>query len=120
MLVSMTHFRKLGELKGVLGVEKLEVAEDVLLDFFGLGLRIDLLEFEDDLRDGVLAVAAGNDFKAGAIEAKSALGHEKHTLVLAFTQAHAGGEARTRIGVNRHCGEFSGRKAPGGGQPGLT
>ncbi len=34
----MTYFRNLGEIKSVLRVEKLEIAEDILFHFFGFGL----------------------------------------------------------------------------------
>jgi hypothetical protein len=68
--------RPLIEVEGALVVEEGEVAEDVRLDFLRDGFGVDGLKFADDLRDGMLAVAAFDDFQAGSIEAEGALRHE--------------------------------------------
>ena len=82
----------------------MEVAEDVGFDFVGVGFGVELLQVGDELGDGVLAVAAGDDFEAGAVEAESAFGHEKNFLALAFAEADAGGELRFGVGINGHGG----------------
>lgn len=63
-------------------MEELEVTEDILRDFFGLRFGVELLEFRDDLRDGVIAVAALDDFEAGPVEAKRAFGHQQDVLLV--------------------------------------
>ena len=103
-----------------LGVEKLEIAEDVGFDFVGLGFAIELLQVGDEFSDGVFAVAAGNDFEARAVEAESAFGHEQDSLALVFAEADACSELGFGIRVDRHRFDFSGWKEPGGGQPGWT
>ena len=80
-------------------MEELQVAEDVFLDFFGLGLGIEFLQFGDELGDGVFAVAAGDDFEAGAVEAEGTLGHEQDLLVVILAQANAGREAGAGIEI---------------------
>jgi hypothetical protein len=80
-------------------VEELEVAEDVGFDFGGLGFGVELLEFSDDLVDGVLAVAALNYFEAGAVEAQGAFGHQQDLLIVVLAQADAGGEAGAGIEI---------------------
>jgi hypothetical protein len=90
------------EIQGALVVEELEVAENVGFDFFGGGLGIEFLEGRDDLLDGVLAVAALDDFEAGAEEAEGAFGHEEDALMVVFTEADAGGQARDGGGIDRH------------------
>jgi hypothetical protein len=101
-------------------VEELEVAEDVLFDFVGVGFGIEPLQVGDELGDGVLAVAARDDFEAGTVEAEGAFGHEENFLALIFAETDAGGELGFGVGVHRHRFVFSGWKAPGGGQPGWT
>ena len=63
------------KVEGALVVEELQVAEDVRFHFGGLGFGVVLLEFGDDLLDGVVAVAALDDFEAGAVETEGAFGH---------------------------------------------
>ena len=104
----MTYFTKLGEVEGTLRVEELQVAEDVLLDLFGFGFGVDLLELGDDLLNGVLAVAALDDFEARTVEAKSALGHKQDTLIVIFAEADAHSEAGPRIRIHDHAGFSSG------------
>jgi len=96
------------EVEGALGLEKLEVAEDVGFDFVRLGFAVELLQVGDELGDGVFAVAAGNDFEARAVEAESAFGHQQNFLTLVFAEADAGGELRFGVGINRHRFVFSG------------
>ena len=79
------------EIEGALVLEELEVAENVGFDFGGLGFGVELLEFGDDLVDGVLAVAALDDFKAGAVEAEGTLGHEQDLLVVILAESDACG-----------------------------
>src|SRR5262249_18331443 len=57
------------------------------------------LEFSDDLLDGMITVAALNDFEAGAVEAEGAFWHEEHALLIVFAEADAGGEAGVGVGV---------------------
>jgi len=91
------------KIEGALGVEELEVAEDVLFDFVGIGFGVELLQFGDDLGDGVFAVAAGDDFQAGAVEAEGAFGHEENFLALVFAESDAGGELRFGVGIDGHA-----------------
>jgi hypothetical protein len=77
------------KVQGAPGVEKFEIAENVLFDFVWFGFAIELLQFGDQLRDGVLAVAAGDDFKAGSVEAESAFRHQQNLLALVFAKADA-------------------------------
>lgn len=80
-----------------------------------------MLEFGNNLLDGVFAVAALDDFEAGAVEAQSAFRHEQRAGLLAlFIHAAAGSEARTatRFDTHREPASVFGQKAPGGGQPG--
>jgi len=83
-------------------VEEFEIAEDVGSDFLWLGFGIEGLEFSDDLLDGMITVAALDDFQAGADEAEGAFWHEEHALLIVFAEADAGGEAgfgvRIRVG----------------------
>ncbi len=70
-------------------MEELQVAEDIVRDFFGLRFRVELLKLGDDLRDGVIAVAALDDFQARPVEAKGAFGHEKDALLVRIAEANA-------------------------------
>lgn len=56
-----------------------------------------MLEFGDDFADGAFAVAALDDFEAGAVEAEGAFGHEEDLLVVVLAEADAGGE--TGVGI---------------------
>jgi hypothetical protein len=86
---------KLGlEIQSALIVEELEIAEDIGFDFCGLGFGIEFLEVSDDLLDGMFAVAALNDFEAGADEAKGAFGHEEDALIVVFAETDAGSQTR--------------------------
>jgi hypothetical protein len=83
-------------------VEELEIAEDVRFDFVGVCFGVELLQFGDELRDGVPAVAAGDDFEAGAVKAEGAFGHEQDFLALVFAEADAGSKLRLRVGIEGH------------------
>jgi hypothetical protein len=83
-------------------VEELEVAEDVLFDFVGVGFAVELLQVGDELGDGVAAVAAGNDFKAGPVETESTFWHEENFLALVFAEADTSGELGFGVGVGSH------------------
>src|SRR6266403_2961875 len=83
-------------------LQKGEIAKDVLLDLLRLGFGIDLLQIQNDLLDGVLAVAAFDDFQTWAVEAQGALGHEQHALVVVFAKAASRGEARAAVRIRRH------------------
>ena len=91
-----------------------------MFDFVRFSLGVELLQFGDELGDGVFAVAAGDDFKAGAVQTKGALRHQQNLLALVFTEADAGGQLRLAVRIDAHRSAFSGWKAPGGGQPGWT
>ena len=58
-----------------------------------------MLEFGDDFADGAFAVATLDDFEAGAVEAKGALGHEEDLLVVVLAEADPGGEAGMRVEI---------------------
>src|SRR3989449_8670763 len=96
------------KIEGALVVQQGEVAQYILRDFFWRGLGIDFLKIRDDLPDGVLAVAAFDNFQAWAVEAQGALGHEQHALVVVFAEAASGGEARSAVRVRRFF--FSSRR----------
>jgi hypothetical protein len=57
-------------------MEPSQVIQDIGLDFFWFGFRVNLLQLGDDLLDGVFAVAALDYFEAGAIETQRAFGHQ--------------------------------------------
>src|SRR5712664_3037681 len=61
------------KVESALFLQKGEIAEDVLFDLLRLGSGIDLLQIQDDLLDGVLAVAALDNLEAWAVEAQGAL-----------------------------------------------
>jgi hypothetical protein len=61
-----------------------------------------VLEFGDDFADGAFAVAALDDFEAGAVEAKGAFGHQQDLLVVVLAEADAGGETWMRIEIDAH------------------
>jgi len=88
------------KIESALVVEELEVAEDVGFDFGRFGFGVELLEFGDDLVDGVLAVAALDNFEAGAVEPQSALGHEQDLLIAVLAVANASGEAGLGVWVD--------------------
>jgi len=92
-------------------VEELEIAEDVGFYFRGLGLGVEVLEFGDDLLDGVIAVAALDDFEAGAVETKGSFGHEEDALLVVFAEANAGGEAGLGVGIRCHEQEHGNRNS---------
>jgi len=108
------------EVEGALLVQKSQVAEDVGLDFFWLGFRVNLLQLADDLLHGVFAIAALDDFETRAIEAQCAFWHEQGALLLIFAQTNARHELWMRLEVGSHVLFSLGRKAPGGGQAGFT
>jgi hypothetical protein len=60
------------------------------------------------LGDGVLAVAALDDFEAGAVEAQRAFGHEQNFVALVFTEADAWNQVGTGILIDAHGLAFSG------------
>ena len=94
------------EIKGALVVEQAKIAENILLDFFGLRLQIDFLQFADNFLHGVFPVAARNNFKTGAIEAQDPFGHQENALLIVFSEAAAGRE--TRIGKRIGCHAITG------------
>ena len=112
--------RRLVEVEGALVLESLKVTEDVGFDLCGLGFGVELLKFCDDLLDSVMAIAALDDFEAGAIQAEGAFRHEQHVLVVVFAEAAACSEARAGLKMDGHDLDSWGTKAPGGGQPGFT
>ena len=50
------------EIECTVFLQESQIAQDVLLDFLWLGFGIDFLQIGDDLLDGVLAVAALDNF----------------------------------------------------------
>jgi hypothetical protein len=98
-----------GKVEGALVVEELQIAEDVGFDFVGLSFGVELLQLGDELGDRMLAVAAGDDFEAGAVEAQSAFGHKQDFLALVFAEADAGGELGLGVRVDGH-GEVNNRQ----------
>ena len=89
-------------------MQQLQVSQNVIFDLFGLRFGIKFLQLSDDSGDGVFAVAAGDDFEAGAAQAKRPFWHEQHFLALIFAEANAGRELRVRIRVDAHSSIFSG------------
>ena len=63
-------------------LQKGEIAKDVLFDLMWLGFGIDLLQIQNNLLDGVLAVAALHNLEARAVQAQSTFGHEEHALLV--------------------------------------
>ena len=110
MFIHWGVYSVLGDGEWVL--QQFQVAENVLFDFVRIGFRIKLLQFEDELRDGMLAVAAGDDFKAGPVQAEGPFGHEQDFLALIFAQAHAGGKLRFGLGIRRHWEPFTVYRLP--------
>src|SRR5258708_151459 len=68
-----------------------------------LGFGIDLLQIQNDLLDGVLAVAALDNFKAWPVQAEGAFRHEQHALLVVFAQAASGGQARAAVHLRVHA-----------------
>jgi hypothetical protein len=83
-------------------LEEFQVAQDVGFDFLWLGLGINLLKLGDDLLDGVVTVAALDDFEAWADEAEGALGHQEDALVVIFAEAAACRQAGTGLQIGCH------------------
>src|ERR1700732_2181817 len=91
------------EVEGTLVVQQVEIAENVLLDFLGSGLRINFLQFADNFLHGVFAIATRNDFETGAIQAQGAFRHEEYALLVVFSEAAAGRETRMGQQIGRHA-----------------
>src|ERR1700736_2690868 len=94
---------RLREVEGSLVAQPGQIVEDVRLDLLWFGFRVDLLQIADDLLHGVLAVAALDDFEAGAVEAQGAFGHEQDALLIVFAEAAARGQAWAGLQVRRHA-----------------
>lgn len=90
------------KIKGALIVQQRQIAQNIRFDFFGLSFGIDLLQIQDNLLDGVLAVAALDNLEAGAVEAEGAFGHEQHTLLVVFAKTASGSQARAAVRFRRH------------------
>src|SRR5208282_4794844 len=72
-----------------------------------------------DLLNGVLAVAALDNFEAWAVQPQDSFGHQQHARWAGFfIQAASGRQSRAAIRQRLHPTSFAGRNAPGGGQPG--
>src|SRR3989449_4585800 len=96
------------KVESALFLQKGEIAKDVLLDLVRLGFGIDLLQIHDDLLDGVLAVAALDNFETWTVQAQGALRHEQRSRLLGFfIQAAAGSEARKAVEFRRHPKSFT-------------
>jgi hypothetical protein len=96
------------EVESALIMQQGQIAEDVRLNFLGLGLGINQLQVLDDLLYGVLAIATLDYFEARAVEPQCAFGHEQHPLIVVVTQATAGRKARMRLPVGSHTKIISG------------
>src|SRR6267378_1123920 len=94
------------EVEGTIFLQERQIAQDVLLDFLRGGFGIDFLQICDDLLDGMLTVAALDDFEAWAVEAEGAFGHEQDTLLVVFAKAATGSEAWPAIQVGSHLSFF--------------
>src|SRR5712664_2703553 len=68
-----------------------------------LGFGIDLLQIQNDLLDGVLAVAALDNFKAWPVQAEGAFRHEQDAQLVVFAQAASGGQARAAMHLRVHA-----------------
>src|SRR5438445_850974 len=90
------------EIESAFFLQESKVAENVLLDFLRRGFGIDLLQIRNDLLDGVPAVAALDNFQAGAVQAEGALGHQQHALLVVFAKPATRGEAWTAAQFRRH------------------
>ena len=116
----LPHSKLVLEIDGALVVQKSQVAEDVCLDASWLGFGIDLLQLRDDLLHRVFAVAALDDFEAGAVQSKRALGHEQRArLLIFFIQPAAGSETR-RTGQFRSHGAVVSEQGVGAGNSAST
>src|SRR6266481_2831588 len=91
------------EIESTFLLEKSKIAEDILFDLLRLRLGIDLLQIRDDLLDGVLAVAALNNFEAWPIQAERAFRHEQHALLVVFPKAASGSQARAAMHLSVHA-----------------
>jgi hypothetical protein len=56
----------------------------------------------------MLAVAALDNFEAGAVEAKRPFWHEQDALLIVLSQAATGGEARTAVRIDSHHDSLAG------------
>ena len=91
------------EIEGALFVEKREIVEDIAFDAGRLGFGVEGLQFGDDVADRAAAVAALDDLKTRATQAKSTFRHEEHAPATRFVvQAAADGEARLGIEGGSH------------------
>lgn len=87
------------EIQGPLAVQERQIAKNILLHYFGLRFRVNLLQFADDFLHGVFAVAALDDFEARTVEAQRAFRHEKNTLPIVFAKPAARSEAGIGIKI---------------------
>ncbi len=78
------------EIQSTLFLQEFEIAKDVLLNLLGLGFGINPLQIHNDLLDGVLTVAALDDFEARAVKAQGAFRHEQDALLVIFPKAATG------------------------------
>src|SRR3989442_10317566 len=84
-------------------LQKGEIAKDVLFDLMWLGFGIDLLQIQNNLLDGVLAVAALDNFEAWAIQAEGTFRHEQDEMLVVFAKAASRSQARAAVIFWRHC-----------------
>src|SRR3989442_11508907 len=88
-------------------LQKGEIAKDVLFDLMWLGFGIDLLQIQNNLLDGVLAVTALDNFEAWAVEAQRAFRHLQNALLVVFAEAASGSQARAAVQFKRHLETFT-------------
>ncbi len=88
-------------------LQERKIAKDILFDLMRLGFGIDLLQIQNNLLDGVLAVAALDNFEAWAIQAEGTFRHEQHTLLVVFAESASGRQARAAVQFKRHLETFT-------------
>ncbi len=90
------------EIESAILLQERKIAKDVLFHFLRMRLGIDFLQIQNDLLDGVLAVAALNNLETWAIQPKGAFRHKQHALLVVFAKATAGSEARPGLEIESH------------------
>ena len=88
-----------------------EVSENIFFNFLWFGLRVQLLQFGDDLLNSVLAVATLDDLKAWAVQTQRPLRHVQNARWLTlFIQSATYREAWAAVEFRRHAGSLPGQK----------
>src|SRR5260370_24231022 len=74
------------EIQSTLFLQEFEIAKDVLLNLLRLGFGINPLQIHNDLLDGVLTVAALDDFESRGVKAQGPLRHWAGPLLGVFSK----------------------------------